>query len=73
MLKLTCVVENTSTFASEFSAEHGLAIFIEYRDSKILFDTGKSHCNGFDASCKLKNEFKNKFMILESGKEIVIP
>ena len=31
------------------------------------------HCNGFDASCKLKNEFKNKFMILESGKEIVIP
>jgi metal-dependent hydrolase (beta-lactamase superfamily II) len=53
MLKLTCVVENTSTFASEFSAEHGLAIFIEYRDSKNLFDTVKSHCNGFDASLQI--------------------
>jgi 7,8-dihydropterin-6-yl-methyl-4-(beta-D-ribofuranosyl)aminobenzene 5'-phosphate synthase len=30
------------------------------------------HCNGFDAQCRFKKEFKNKFQILESGKEINI-
>ncbi len=41
-MKLTCVIENTATFASEFYAEHGLSILIEYEHSKILFDTGHS-------------------------------
>jgi 7,8-dihydropterin-6-yl-methyl-4-(beta-D-ribofuranosyl)aminobenzene 5'-phosphate synthase len=31
------------------------------------------HCTGFDALCKFKNRFKNKFQILESGKEIILP
>jgi 7,8-dihydropterin-6-yl-methyl-4-(beta-D-ribofuranosyl)aminobenzene 5'-phosphate synthase len=41
-MKLTCVIENTATFASDFYAEHGLSILIEYEQSKILFDTGHS-------------------------------
>ena len=39
---LSCVVENTATFASEFWAEHGFSVLIEHEDAKILFDTGKS-------------------------------
>ena len=67
MLKLTCVVENTSTFASEFSAEHGLSIFIEYGDSKILFDTGKSH-EVFKKNMKLLNGFEElNYVILSHG------
>ncbi len=31
------------------------------------------HCTGFDALCKFKTRFKNKFQILESGKEIILP
>jgi 7,8-dihydropterin-6-yl-methyl-4-(beta-D-ribofuranosyl)aminobenzene 5'-phosphate synthase len=30
------------------------------------------HCNGFEAMCMFKCEFKNKFIILESGREIII-
>jgi 7,8-dihydropterin-6-yl-methyl-4-(beta-D-ribofuranosyl)aminobenzene 5'-phosphate synthase len=41
-LRLSCVVENTATFSSEFWAEHGFSVLIEHEDSKILFDTGKS-------------------------------
>lgn len=41
-MKLSCVVENTATFSSEFWAEHGFSVLIEHGDSKILFDTGKS-------------------------------
>jgi 7,8-dihydropterin-6-yl-methyl-4-(beta-D-ribofuranosyl)aminobenzene 5'-phosphate synthase len=41
-LRLSCVVENTATFSSEFWAEHGFSVLIEHEGSKILFDTGKS-------------------------------
>jgi len=41
-LRLSCVVENTATFSSEFWAEHGFSVLIEHEDSKILCDTGKS-------------------------------
>ncbi len=41
-LKLTCVVENTASFSSEFWAEHGLSILVEHEDKNILFDTGRS-------------------------------
>jgi 7,8-dihydropterin-6-yl-methyl-4-(beta-D-ribofuranosyl)aminobenzene 5'-phosphate synthase len=41
-LRLSCVVENTAAFSSEFWAEHGFSVLIEHEDSKILFDTGKS-------------------------------
>ncbi len=67
MLKLTCVIENTSTFASEFSAEHGLSILIEYGDSKILFDTGKSP-EVFKKNMKLLNGFEDlNYVILSHG------
>ncbi len=42
MVKLTCVIENTATFASAFYAEHGLSILIEDGNTKVLFDTGNS-------------------------------
>lgn len=41
-MKLSCVVENTAKFSSEFLAEHGFSILIEHKNSKILFDTGRS-------------------------------
>ena len=67
MLKLTCVIENTSTFASEFSAEHGLSILIEYGDSKILFDTGKSP-EVLKKNMKLINGFEDlNYVILSHG------
>jgi 7,8-dihydropterin-6-yl-methyl-4-(beta-D-ribofuranosyl)aminobenzene 5'-phosphate synthase len=41
-LRLSCIVENTATFSSEFWAEHGFSVLIEHEEVKILFDTGKS-------------------------------
>jgi 7,8-dihydropterin-6-yl-methyl-4-(beta-D-ribofuranosyl)aminobenzene 5'-phosphate synthase len=41
-VKITCVIENTASFASEFYAEHGLSILIDDGNSKFLFDTGNS-------------------------------
>lgn len=41
-MKLTCVIDNTANFSSEFYAEHVLSILIDYDNNKILFDTGKS-------------------------------
>ncbi len=41
-MKISCVVENTAKFSSEFYAEHGLSILIEYKSNKVLFDTGKT-------------------------------
>lgn len=43
---------------------------LEMFDPKYLIF---GHCTGFDALCKFKNIFKNKFQILESGKEIILP
>jgi 7,8-dihydropterin-6-yl-methyl-4-(beta-D-ribofuranosyl)aminobenzene 5'-phosphate synthase len=61
------VIENTSTFASEFSAEHGLSILIKYGDSKILFDTGKSQ-EIFKKNIKLLNGFEElDYVILSHG------
>jgi 7,8-dihydropterin-6-yl-methyl-4-(beta-D-ribofuranosyl)aminobenzene 5'-phosphate synthase len=48
------------------STINGLEIF----DPKYLI---LGHCTGFDALCTFKNRFKNKFQILESGKEINLP
>ncbi len=41
-MKLSCVIENTATFESKFYAEHGLSILIEYKNNKVLFDTGST-------------------------------
>jgi 7,8-dihydropterin-6-yl-methyl-4-(beta-D-ribofuranosyl)aminobenzene 5'-phosphate synthase len=43
---------------------------LEMFDPKYLIF---GHCTGFNALCKFKNKFKDKFQILESGKEIILP
>lgn len=41
-LKITTLIENSQGDNKELISEHGLALFIEVDDVKILFDTGKS-------------------------------
>ena len=40
-MKITCLLENTTQNA-ELTAEHGLSLYIETEESKILFDMGQS-------------------------------
>lgn len=40
-MKITVLVENT-TINEKFKAEHGLSLFIEYKDRRILLDAGSS-------------------------------
>ncbi|UCB45739.1 MAG: MBL fold metallo-hydrolase [Spirochaetota bacterium] len=43
-MKITTLIENTKIDdAHELEEEHGVSLFIETNDSKILFDTGKSN------------------------------
>lgn len=42
MVTITTLVDNCSKEGSNLDCEHGLSLFIEYRDLKILFDTGAS-------------------------------
>ena len=58
MVKISCVVENTATFASEFYAEHGLSILIENGDTKVLFDTGNNP-EVLKKNMELLNGFEN--------------
>ena len=41
-MKITVLVENT-TCSESFLCEHGLSLYIETGDAKILFDAGQSH------------------------------
>jgi len=58
MVKISCVVENTATFSSEFYAKHGLSILIEDGNTKVLFDTGDSP-EVFKKNMELLNGFEN--------------
>lgn len=40
-MKIYCLMENTP-YKPEFAAEHGLSLYIETKNHKILFDTGQS-------------------------------
>ncbi len=40
-MKITCLIENT-TQNEELTAEHGLSLFIETKESKLLFDMGQT-------------------------------
>lgn len=40
-MKITCLVENTSS-NEKIGAEHGLSLYIEVNDKKILFDMGQT-------------------------------
>lgn len=44
MLKVTVLVENSveAIYPTGLLAEHGLSLYIEFRDKKILFDTGQT-------------------------------
>lgn len=67
MVKITCVVENTATFASEFYAEHGLSILIEDGKTKVLFDTGNSP-EVLKKNMGLLNGFKDlNYVVLSHG------
>lgn len=48
-MKITALVENTST-TPDIGAEHGLSLYIETKDHRILFDTGQS--NLFEENAK---------------------
>ena len=67
MVKISCVVENTATFASEFYAEHGLSILIENGDTKVLFDTGNNP-EVLKKNMELLNGFENlNHVVLSHG------
>lgn len=42
-MKLTVLVENCAQFSSRYQAEHGLSIWMEEGESKVLLDTGSSN------------------------------
>ena len=41
MIKITTLVENTS-FSPEYNSKHGLSLYIETVNHKILFDLGSN-------------------------------
>lgn len=41
-MNISCVVDNRAIFASDFYAEHGLSLFLDDGNEKILMDTGKT-------------------------------
>lgn len=68
-MKITCVVDNTANFGSEFYSEHGLSFIIEYDDYKILFDTGRTP-EVLKRNMELVNGFENlKYVVLSHGHE----
>ena len=47
-MKITCLAENTS-INDNISAEHGLSLFIETKEHRILFDMGQTELFSFNA------------------------
>ena len=47
-MKITCLCENTSVDSS-LTAEHGLSLFIETGEKKILFDMGQTDAFALNA------------------------
>ena len=39
-MKITTLIENRSRKESELKGEHGVSLYIEVNDKRILFDTG---------------------------------
>jgi 7,8-dihydropterin-6-yl-methyl-4-(beta-D-ribofuranosyl)aminobenzene 5'-phosphate synthase len=51
-MKVTCLIENLKNPSHpDLANEHGLSLFIEYEEHKILFDTGAS--GKFDSNAKI--------------------
>lgn len=59
-MKITALIENTKSKNSnnDLEVEHGLSLYIEHNNKKILFDTGASEAFGRNAQ-KLDIELKN--------------
>ncbi len=64
-MKIQVLIENTTD--SELKAEHGLSIFIEYKDKKILLDAGTT-ATFIDNALKMKVDIANvDFCVLSHG------
>lgn len=69
LLKITCVVDNTANFGTEYYSEHGLSFIIEYDNYKILFDTGRTP-EVLKRNMELLNGFENlRYVVLSHGHE----
>lgn len=69
LLKITCVVDNTANFGTEYYSEHGLSFIIEYDNYKILFDTGRTP-EVLKRNMELLNGFETlKYVVVSHGHE----
>lgn len=68
-MKISCVIDNTTEFATEFYSEHGLSFLIEKDDYKILFDTGRTP-EVLKKNMEILNGFEDlKYVVLSHGHE----
>ncbi len=65
-MKITCLIENTAS-DENFAAEHGLSLFIETNEAKILFDMGQSDAFASNADKLGINLSDADFAILSHG------
>lgn len=69
LLKITCVIDNTANFGTEYYSEHGLSFIIEYDNYKILFDTGRTP-PVLKRNMELLNGFENlRYVVVSHGHE----
>lgn len=66
-MKITSLIENILGGSKELDIEHGLSLYIEADDKKVLFDTGKSG-NFIDNANQLKINLKNlDYVVISHG------
>lgn len=66
-LKITTLIENTPSQNPALSNEHGLSLYIETEDIKILFDTGQSGAFIGNAEILQKDLTTLDYMIISHG------
>lgn len=68
MLKLTFLVDNNScSHDSNLKCEHGLSIYIEFNQSRFLFDTGSTNIYRFNAQLSQIDLSKLDFVVISHG------
>jgi len=65
-MKIICLAENTSA-QEGIGAEHGLSLYIEFKNHKILFDTGQSNLFAKNAARLGVNLAEVDFAVLSHG------
>lgn len=66
-MKITSLIENNLGGSKDLDIEHGLSLYIEADDKKVLFDTGKSG-NFIDNANQLKINLKNlDYVVISHG------